>query len=226
MERFAVIGLGRFGRRLATLLAEAGADVIAVDRRQQLVDAVRHEVSVAVCMDSTDEDALRSQGVHNVDCAIVGIGENFESAALTTAVLKQLGVPRVICRATSDVRSRIFQRIGADEIVNPEREAAQRWRNRLVMPAILERTPLAEGTSMVQVAAPKSFAGKTLAELAIPRKYAVNVVGIRRPNQATADAPKGTAETMISVPMAESRVLPGDVLLLIGRDEDIAAFPT
>jgi len=226
MERFAIIGLGLFGRGLARLLGEAGADVIAIDRDQSIIDSVRDDVGVAVCLDSTDEDSLRAHGVHQVDVAVIGIGTDFESSALTTALLKHMGVKRVICRATSDIRRRIFLRIGADEVINPESEAAERWRNRLLVPAIIERTVLAEGTSLVQLAAPKAFVGKTLGELGIRRKYQVNVVGIRRPTEEVDD--DGVSHTrmrVVNVPMAETPVEPGDVLLLIGNDEDIAAFP-
>ena len=226
MERVAIIGLGRFGRRLASLLTEAGADVIAIDRRQDIIDDVRDEVSLAVCLNSTDEDALRAQGVDKVDVAVIGIGDQFESAALTTTLLKQMGVKRVICRATSEMRSKIFLRIGADEVVNPESESAERWRNRLLVPAIIERTVLAKGTSLVQLAAPKAFAGKSLGDLSIRQKYQVNVVGIRRTKEDVDD--DGVTRThvhVINVPMAETIVDPGDILLLIGDDEDIASFP-
>ena len=124
MSRFAVIGLGRFGRGLARALTADGAEVIAVDRNPKLVEAVRDEVTVAVRLDSTDAEALRAQGIAEVDLAIVGIGEQFESAALTVAVLRELGVPRIYARAESDIQGQILSRIGAHEIVNPEQESA------------------------------------------------------------------------------------------------------
>ena len=101
MAKYAVIGLGRFGRRLATLLSDAGAEVAAIDHRREVVESIRDEVALAVCLDSTDEQALHAQGVDKVDVAIVGIGKDFENTVLTTVILKQLGVPRVISRATT-----------------------------------------------------------------------------------------------------------------------------
>ncbi len=154
MKKFAVIGMGRFGMRLARLLTEGGAEVIAVDRRKELIEEVRDDVTRPVCLDATDEEALRSQGIDEVDVAIVGIGGNFEAAVLTTVLLKQLGVSRVISRAASSIRARILSRVGADEIVNPEQESADRWRNRLVATNIVERIELAEDFSLVQMAAP------------------------------------------------------------------------
>lgn len=224
MERFAIFGMGLFGRRLARLLAEAGADVMAIDQDKELVALVRDSVSLAVCLDSTNEQALLAQGIDKVDAAIVGIGGAFESAALTTALLKQIGVKRVISRATSEVRGRILLRIGADEIVDPEREAAERWRNRLMLPAILERAVVGDGFSLVQIAAPKSFVGQTLGDLDIRKKHGVNVVGIRRQPPET-QGESQVSETVISVPMADTRIEASDVLLLIGGDEALADFP-
>lgn len=226
MERCAVIGLGRFGWRLATLLAEAGAEVIAVDRKKELVESIRDRVTMAVCMDSTDEGALRAQGIDKVDVAVVGIGTAFEDAALTTVLLKQIGAPRVITRAATDIRGQILSRIGADGIVNPESEAADRWSGRLLAPSIMERIELAEGFSLVQMAAPTSFQGKTLEQLAIRKKHGVNVVAIRRTVEETDNKGKRKSrQVVISVPMADTTIDPDDVLLLIGSDEAIATFP-
>jgi trk system potassium uptake protein TrkA len=226
MERYAVIGLGRFGRRLAVLLAEAGAEVVAVDRRRDIVEQVRDSVTLAVCLDSTDENALKAQGIEKVDVAIVGIGTAFEDSALTTVVLKQLGIPRVLSRATTSIRARILKRIGADDIINPERESADRWRNRLLAPVIMERIELAEGHSLTQIAAPQSFVGKTLDQLDVRKKYKINVVAIRRTRAETdAEGVKRTRQFVISVPMADTRIESGDILLLIGSDEAMNSFP-
>ncbi len=223
MEQFAAFRHGPFARGLATLLTETGADVIAIDQDRQLVEEIRDSVSLAVCLDSTNEQALIAQGIDKVDAAIVAMGEAFEAAALTTAALKQVGVKRVICRSTSQVRGQILRRIGADDIVDPELEAAERWRNRLMLPAILERTILGEGFSLVQVAAPKSFVGQTLGAIDIRKKYDVNVVGIRRSEPDPEG--DGDRDKVIGVPMAHTEIEPADVLLLIGSDSSLAEFP-
>ena len=226
MEKFAVIGMGRFGMRLAQLLAESGADVIAVDRNKSLVDEVADDVARAVCLNATDEEALRAQGIDKVDVAIVGIGSAFESAILTTVLLKQIGVPRVICRAASEVRAKILEKVGADDIVNPERESAERWRTQLMATNIMERIDLAEDFSLLQVAAPESFAGKSLGDLDVRKKFQVQVVAIRRSTQDTdADGLQRTRNVVISVPMADSVIKPGDVLLLIANDDAMKTFP-
>ncbi len=213
--------------KLATMLANAGAEVIAIDRRRELAESIRDQVALAVCLDSTDENALRAQGVDQVDVAVVGIGTDFEDTALTTAVLKQIGVKRVIARAETEIRGQILTRIGADDIVYPEMESAQQWRNRLLAPSLMERMELAKGHSLAQVAAPQSFWDKTLEALAIRKRFAVNVVAIRRTVQET--DPEGNTHSrqlVISVPMPDSVVQQGDILLLIGSDEALEAFPT
>lgn len=223
MGRFAVIGLGRFGARLARLLAAGGAEVIAVDSRRDLVEALRDDVDRAVCLDATDEEALKAQAIDQVDVAVVGIGTQFEAAVLSTVLLKRLNVPRVIARAASGMRAQVLSGVGADDIVNPEREAAERWSNRLLAPSILEQITLAEGYSVAQLEAPPSFHGKTLRDLAILNRYKVNVIAIRRQKEAAEDG--GGPHEVITVPMADTTIQPGDVLLLIGSDAAIADFP-
>ena len=225
MEKFAIIGLGKFGLRLAKHLAKSGAEVIAIDRDQNLIEGIRDEVARAVCMDATDEHALRSQAIHSVDTAIVSIGSEFEQAVLTTVLLKQIGVRRVICRATSSIRALILTKSGADDIVNPEQESADRWRNRLIAPLLTERIELAEDFSLIQTIAPERFIGKTLVEIDVRKNYQVQVVAIRRTTEDTdADGIKRVREVVISVPMADTQIKKNDILLLIGSDDAIKSF--
>jgi len=220
-----VIGLGRFGMRLATQLADAGEEVIAIDRNPEIIEAVKDRVALAVSLDATDEQALLAQGIEKVDAAIVGIGADFEESVLSTVILKHIGVKRVISRATNSVRGQILARVGADDIVNPERESADRWCDRLLAPAVLERTVLAEGYSLVQVQTPKSFLGKTLADLAVSTRYGVLVVAIRRTAETDDDETADPTQTIISAPGPTSIIHPNDVLVLIGNDDAIAKFP-
>lgn len=231
MDRFAVIGLGRFGYRLATLLAEAGAEVIAVDRRADIVEDIREHVTLAVALDCTDEHALVAQGLDKVDVAVVGVGADFESTILTTVILKQLGVPRVFSRAGNVVRGDILSRVGADALINPEQESALRWCHRLLGPNVLEHIPLAEGHSLVQVPMPAEWVGKSLADLDVRRRHGVNVVAIRHPRPAE-HAAKSDEEheaelqrPVIEMPMPQDKFEAGDVVVLIGPDEKIATLP-
>ncbi len=226
MERFAVIGLGRFGMMLARLLAEDGADVIAVDIDKECVDDIRDQVSLAVCLDATDVEALKSQGIDKVDVAIVGVGKSFENSVLATVTLKELGIPTVISRATSRVRAEILARVGADDVVNPEKESALRWKSRLLAPSIMDRIELAEGASLVQLQSPDSFNDKTLAQLDLRKTYRVNIVAIRRTVEETEDGENVTRQFVISVPAGDTAIKKDDILILIGTDEAIENLPT
>ena len=125
MKRFAVIGLGRFGKKLAIALAMSGAEVVAIDRDRDIIEDIRDQVSHAVRLDSTDADALRAQGVDRVDVAIIGMGERgraFESAILTVVNLKQMGVPQIYARAADLTAGEVFSAVGATEVIYPEIE--------------------------------------------------------------------------------------------------------
>ena len=221
-HRFAIIGLGRFGMRLARGLAKAGAEVIAVDRNELLIEEIRDHVTLAVALDATDEKALIAQGIDKVDVAVVGVGGAFESCALATSILKQLGVPRVISRATTRARGEILRRIGADDIINPEAEAAAQWSSRLTMPEVMEKIDLGGDHSLVQIRAPGAWAGKTLEQLNVRKKFKVNVVAIRRPD---AGANKTDRTYIIDTPLPDSTIEAGDLLLVVGTNEAIEALP-
>jgi trk system potassium uptake protein TrkA len=163
MKKFAVIGLGRFGRKLAIALKMSEAEVISIDQNREIIDQVRDEVAHAVRLDSTDEDALRAAGVDKVDVAIVGIGQggrSFESSILTVVNLKTLGVPLVYARAESITQGQVLSKIGATEVIYPEIESAQKWAYRLIAPQITEKIDFAPGYS---IASPiYSFARNTV----------------------------------------------------------------
>jgi trk system potassium uptake protein TrkA len=218
MLRFAVIGLGRFGVRLARNLSAAGHEVIAIDINRRIVEEIRDEVTHAVALDATDEDALRGQGVEKVDVAVISIGDDFEVNALATAVLKQMGVPRVISRGVTPMGAKILERIGADEIVNPETESADRWTTRLASPQFLNHYELEEGTSLVEMPTPQSWVGKTLIDLQLRAKYRVHVVAIKQPPK------EGPARhrSAVQMPTPDQVLREEDVLVLMGKDDDLA----
>ncbi len=232
MQRFAVIGLGRFGQGLARALTSSGAEVIAIDRETSLVEQLRDEVTLAVRLDSTDEEALKAQGVHTVDVAIVGIGEDFESAALTVATLKGLGVGHLIARAESDIQAKILSRVGADEIASPERESATRWAHRLTLPNLTQYISLGDEHSVVYATPSRRFHDKTLKELDLRNQYGVNLIAIERrvsvepgADAASEAGAAGVTTPVITVPSADTTILPGDVLILVGDNERLSQLP-
>jgi trk system potassium uptake protein TrkA len=226
MARFAVIGLGRFGESLARALMAEGAEVVAIDKRSNLVERFRDEATLAVRLDSTDAEALRAQGVDEVDAAIVGIGEDFESAALTVATLKELEVARIYARAETEIQGKIMLKVGAHAVVSPHRESALRWAHRLMLPNLQQYIELGEGHSMIYVAAPSAFHNKTLLELRLRREYEVNLVAIKRTvTVGKDDGERSVVESMLSVPMADTMILPDDVLVLVGHNEALSRLP-
>ncbi len=227
MNRFAVIGLGRFGKKLAIALAMSGAEVIAIDKNRDEIELIRDQVSHSVRLDSTDEEALKAQGVDKVDVVIVSIGQGtgkgFESAVLTVVNLKQLGVKNIYTRAEDLIAGEVFAKIGATEVIYPEIESAQRWAYKLIAPQIGEKIDFAPGYSLARIKAPASFNGKTVMDLQLRQKYNVNLVAIKRDEQSKAK--KSEKGGIINVPMPSTSIYQDDILMVAGSDADLAKLP-
>jgi len=218
MARYAVVGLGRFGMTLVKLLAETGDEVIAVDRNMEVIESVKEIVAHAVCMDATDEKALREQGLDRVDVLVAAIGENFEANQLVTIMAKQFGVPKVIARVATALQAQIMRLVGADEVICPEEESAQRLAQRLINPHIMAHLALARGHSLVEMRPPKSFVAKSIRELDIRRRYHVNLVAIKRVREKDGR----TIEEVEDIPDPDYVIQADDTLVFVGKDEDIA----
>lgn len=240
MQKVAVIGLGRFGMELGKQLAASGVEVIAIDRSQALINEIKDDVTVAVKLDSTDEAALRSQDVHKVDVCVIAVGENFEAALLTTVIVLQLGIPRIICRAQTQFHADIFRKIGATDVIQPETQAGRLLARKLANPQINDFISLADGYTLIELRAPKPFQGKTVKELELRQQYNVNLVVIKQlvidsPDAETAatndrvsaskDVNELAQQATVSVPKAETIIQPEDILVLVGPDESLAKLP-
>lgn len=222
MKRFAVIGLGRFGKKLAIALSMSGAEVIAIDINRAEIESIRDQVSHAVRLDSTDDEALKAQGVDKVDVAIVGIGQGqggFESAILTVVNLKNMGIEKVIARAESPVAGQVFEAIGTTEVIYPEIESAQRWAYKLIAPQVADKMDFAPGYSLARVKATASFHDKTVMEIQLRQKYNVNLVAIKRGESSTESG------NIINVPMPNTKIYEDDILMVAGSDMDLAKLP-
>ncbi len=218
MQRFAIIGLGRFGSRLAASLALAGQEVLAIDRNARIIEEIRDRVTMAIAMDATDDQALRAHGVEQSDVAVVGIGNNLEGAALVTVTLKQLEIKRVVSRAMNPTAGLILSRIGADEVIYPEDESADRLANRLANPHYLKQLELDATHSIVEMRTPAQWAGKTLADIDARKELGINVAAIRRQQ----DKEQGIRGQRIYLPDPADPLLEDDVLILIGEDVNLA----
>lgn len=205
---YAVIGLGRFGASLALKLVALGHSVLGVDRDIALSQSFADELTQTVAFDATDEDALKAIGVAEFDTVIVAIADDFECNLMTTVMLKELGVRRVICKASSERQKSILLRVGADQVILPEYEAGVQLAYRLVSPFILDRLELEPGTSVSEMRATKSMVGKTIDELGLPG-YGLSVLLIK-------------GERIVPAPAGTQRIAANDILVMLGPDDAIA----
>lgn len=212
-RKYAVIGLGLFGQTLARALGEGGVEIIGIDINPRLVQEVADEVTHAVTLDATDERALKSQGVDQVDVAIVAIGENFEANILCTLILKQtFRIPTVITRAMTLAQFRILALMEV-QVLQPERDAARRLSARLLRPNLIDNIELSDGYHFVQMQAPRSFYDRPLKEVGVRQNYGCNIVSIKRTEEGV--------ERMIGVPHPDDLIREGDLLYMIGTDENL-----
>ncbi len=223
MKKFAVIGLGQFGESVAKTLAEQGHQVIAIDVEESLVQGVMDNVTKAVCLDATDEKALRSMSIHDVDVAINGIGTDLESSILVTLLLKELGVLQVICKADSEAHKKVLEKVGADKVLLPEKDTGIRTAETLmsVSDKVLDQMGLYRNASILELLTPEEFWGKTLREVKIRKDFGVNVIAIKKPAKHNSDGEKTHPEEVNVAPKAEDVITKGDVLVVFGGNENI-----
>ena len=224
-KKFCVIGLGYFGSNLARSLTKNGAEVLAIDKDIRRVEEVQDEVAVAVVLDSTDKDALRSQGVQDFDSVIVAIGEGFESSITTTSILQEIGVKNIYNRMVSKLHARILKLLGIENILLPEAEAADHLARRLVMPGLIDTFPLSHLHSIFIVNVPKNFIGKTIRESNLRIEYNLNVVTIKKLPPVYLQTPDTIFEAeTIGVPDPSYKFEENDLLVLFGNDKDLRNF--
>lgn len=209
-KTFAVIGLGKFGTAVAERLYELGNEVLAIDVTPELVQRVESKVTCAAVCDCRDEQVLRSLGVGSYDCAIVAIGTDLAASVITTLNLKELGVKRVICKALDETQKRALEKIGADKVLIPEKEAGYKLAQAAVSSDILDFIELSGNYGIADVKVPKSWIGKSLRELNVRARFGVNVIALRKNGQliAALDA---------NAPLQEDTVM-----VLMGKNDDLA----
>jgi trk system potassium uptake protein TrkA len=211
-ERITVIGLGRFGTSLARTLHELGYEVTAIDiTERQVADAAEY-VSLAAQGDGTDEELLRSLHVERSDVAVVAQGENLEASVLTTLILKRLAVPWVIAKARTELHGEILRRIGADQVVYPEREAGIRVAHSMALRHINDYITLTPSSGIAKVSAPEHFFGRTIDEIGTFGFKGLNLLLIQR------------GRRLHVVPHGSERIEMGDQLIVVGPDVEITRF--
>ncbi len=222
-KKIAVIGLGHFGQQLAVGLAQQGAEVLAIDSDMDKLDDIKDRVTHTVRLDSTEEKALRSQGLEEFDAVIVGMGDNFEATLLTAAMLQKIGVKRLIVRATTTVHERILNHLDINEVVLPAGEAAERLANTLMFEKILDSFALSSEYTIAEVTAPDGFVGQTIQELDLRKRFEISLITIKRMEKKTdlLGFRSRDIEIIIGVPTASTVVERGDILVVFGNKKAV-----
>ncbi len=210
MRTYVVIGMGSFGRAVATKLFSLGNEVMIIDENQFLVSQVANYVTHAVVGDASDESVLRGLGVHNYDCAIVCIGKDLAASVLITLNLKELGMKQVICKATDESQRKALLKIGADRVVIPEQEMAARLAKGLSSANVLDYIDLSEEYGIAEIGVPGHWVGKTLSELEVRGKYRVDILGVKQNEDIRLSLGAGYVFQQ------------DDILLALGRNADLA----
>lgn len=210
MKGFAIIGMSSFGYFLARQLVKEGVDIVAIDLDEEKIEKIKDYVQKAVIADGTDRATLEKLGLNELDGVVVSLGQ-IEASVLATLHLKELKIRRIVTKALSEDHGRILSMVGATEVIFPEKDMAIRAARALTHDNILDHVPLAEGYSIVEISTPKPFIGKSLAEIDFRRKFSIQVIVI-----------KGKMpESAVLVPTADYVVKASDVLVLMGKDEDL-----
>ncbi|MCU0599672.1 MAG: TrkA family potassium uptake protein [Desulfobacterales bacterium] len=211
MKRFAVIGLGNFGFHAAKALYEDGNEVIAIDTDRSRVQAIDPYSTEAVVLDAIDRDALKSLGLENMNGVIVSTGTKISTSILICLYLQEIGVKKILAKALDDDHAKILKRVGATEIIHPERDMALRISRSLSRPNILDFIPLADDFDLIQAGPPREFIGKSLRDLNLRAKYNVHIIAIK----------ELVPENFLLIPPAGFVIKDSDILIILGKSEDI-----
>ena len=204
MKSYIVIGLGKFGTRAAKRLYELGCDVLAIDRSSDLVQQVSSQVTQAVVGDARDKEVLRALGAKDFECAIVAIGDNLADSVLATMNLKELGVPHIVCKASDETHRQVLLKLGADRVVIPEQEQADRLAKNLSTPNVLEYIELSEECGIVEIPAPKDWIGKSLRELNVRARLGINIIAVK------------TGDVIDVSPAPDDPIAAEDIMVVLG----------
>ena len=211
-KEIAVIGLGRFGGSIVMELSEMNVDVLVIDTDEARVNEYQDYYSEGIIGDSTDEAMLKSIGIDNYDNVIVAIGDNIQASILSTLILKDLGVKKVTTKAQNSYHGRVLEKIGADIVVHPERDMGRRIAHRLVSSSVVEYLEVSTSHSIIEYSANAKLENKRISDLNIREKFGISIIAINRDND------------IIVSPDSQISILGGDILILIGSDQQLNHF--
>jgi len=206
-KTYAVFGLGRYGIAVARELVHNGAEVIAVDMDERIVNAAADELPICKCADITDPEVIRQLGISNVDVVIIAMANNLEASVLAVTLCKEIGVKTVIAKSANEMHQKILNRVGADKVVFPENESGIRLAKNLLSSGFVDMVSLAKNVSMIELDIKPEWIGKNLIELNLRKKYSINVVAIRKADMVSVDidpqAPLQAEEKLIVIANTE-----------------------
>lgn len=211
MRSYIVIGLGRFGTEVARSLCQYGCEVLAMDINAENVQALSNQVTQAVVGDARDQETLRALGAASFDCGIVAIGDSLADSVLATMNLKELGVRQVVCKAHDETHRQVLKKLGADQVVIPEKENAARLAKSLSSLNVLDYIELSDDYGIIEVPVPAVWVDKSLMELNIRAKLGVNILAVKRDGQISVS------------PAADFCFCVGDVIVVLGDTAALTA---
>jgi trk system potassium uptake protein TrkA len=215
MKRVVVIGLGIFGFNIAKALFEGGLEVIAIDKDKDIVQHIRDFSTKAVVADATDTEVLESVGIQPEDVAIISFGEDLAAASLITLHLREMKVHNIIVKVPNEDYKKVLEKVGATEIIIPEKEMASKVARSLISPNVIDFIPLSGDYTICEMAPPSVFYGKTLGELHLRARYHIDVIAVK----------EILSDQVRMVPRADYMIKDTDVLIVIGKERDIAKVP-
>ena len=207
MKSYVVIGMGRFGSEVARRLCELGCEVLAIDSSADLVQQISNDVTHAVTADARDKEVLRALGVKDFECAVVAIGDDLAASVLVTMNVKELGVGHVVCKAHDETHRQVLTKLGADQVVIPEKENAGRLARSLSSVNVLDYIELSEEYGIIETPAPKSWIGKSLKELNVRARLGVNILAFKQGDQINVS------------PAADYLITAGDIMVILGDND-------
>lgn len=218
-DTFLVVGLSTFGLQTAQALYKGGAMVMAVDGNPDIIDRVQGSISKAVCADVTNEEALLAVGAFDVNVAILGLRRHFDTSVLATYMLKKRNVRTVCVQVDTEQEGQAIRAVGADHVIFPERDMAERLAQRLLRPELADQIPLGENVGLVEVPCPPSFVGKTLLKLNIRKRFGVTVIALKYPPKVP-----GGREIVEVAPAPDEELKKGCGMVIIGKTEHLSRF--
>lgn len=211
MRRVVVIGLGIFGFNIAKDLYENGLEVIAIDKNKEVIQKIKDFSTKAILADGTDKEVMESIGIQQDDVVIISFGEDLAASTLITLHLKEMKVKHIIVKAPNEDHKHVLEKIGASEVIIPEKEMADKVAKSLISPNVLDYLPLSEDYTICEMAPPVSFMGKTIGELHLRSRYHIEVIAVR----------EMLPDRLTMVPRADFVIKDSDVLVVIGKEQDI-----